>query len=696
MTMVVLLVSLLLLSFQGYVHCDGKVAPSGESFIKTTSTVQTHNISVSLVNGTIKLDIATNLSSFEPSVFFPVNASIYEVFAFVGDTNYSLGKVNLTNPDFYSLIVYEEIILKKYLLEFNQPTVPSMDTAWIRFADVTNSSEDIEVWGTDTDCYDCLYLRYFPYPTTDNKYVVDTDSPHILTIRKYLNETDYVVLHNETINFYDHAEYTYFIRESNATYFFNYTEDFPADYYWTPLIVAGSLLFGAAVMWPMVLILKRKIEEMWNSKSERGVGGLDDQEDQPFINRNSIQESEKPKPKPRLKSLDAFRGLAITIMIFVNYGGGGYWFFDHSKWNGLTFADLVFPWFIWIMGTSMAFALKGIENPKENKMAILWKIVRRSIILFALGEFLYSYNLQFIYWRIPGVLQRFSISYLVVGLIMFIPKIESLAKQTRFGNGSGGNEQERFTDNFVDFLPYLPQWIVVLVLLSAYLMITFLVNVPGCGAGYIGPGGIGDFGKFENCTGGSHGYIDRLIFGENHIYGQPTCQDLYHTGAYDPEGSVGSLTSIVLCFIGLQSGRIIVNYTDTKSRIKRWLCWGVFFGLMGCILCYGQKNGGPIPINKNLWSPSFIFVMAGTAFIVLTLFYILIDVFQLWNGAPVFYVGMNPIMLYCCHELLNSYFPFSFVAPNTHTWTLFQNLLGVSSWLVIAFRMHQLDFFVTI
>lgn len=62
------------------------------------------------------------------------------------------------------------------------------------------------------------------------------------------------------------------------------------------------------------------------------------------------QDDGKTKVSSRVMSLDTFRGLSITIMIFVNYGGGGYWFFNHSLWDGLTVADLVFPWFIWIMG----------------------------------------------------------------------------------------------------------------------------------------------------------------------------------------------------------------------------------------------------------------------------------------------------------------------------------------------------------
>lgn len=85
----------------------------------------------------------------------------------------------------------------------------------------------------------------------------------------------------------------------------------------------------------------------------------------------------------------------------VNYGGGGYWFFAHSIWNGLTVADLVFPWFIWIMGTSMALSFKNIKS--ESLTNILRKIFRRAIILFALGLFLNNgYDLE--HWRILGVL----------------------------------------------------------------------------------------------------------------------------------------------------------------------------------------------------------------------------------------------------------------------------------------------------
>ena len=78
--------------------------------------------------------------------------------------------------------------------------------------------------------------------------------------------------------------------------------------------------------------------------------------------------------------------MSLTIMIFVNYGGGGYWFFDHSKWNGLTVADLVFPWFVWIMGVSLVFSFHG--RRRDSFLRQLFQILRRTVILFAVGLFL--------------------------------------------------------------------------------------------------------------------------------------------------------------------------------------------------------------------------------------------------------------------------------------------------------------------
>ena len=135
------------------------------------------------------------------------------------------------------------------------------------------------------------------------------------------------------------------------------------------------------------------------------------------------------KSKTRLQSLDSFRGMALTIMIFVNYGGGGYNFFDHSIWNGLTVADLVFPWFIWIMGTSMAITFNSLFKRNTRLGTILYKISRRTVLLFAIGVIFINVVFDLRFGRVPGVLQRFAVSYLVVALvIVFVPKAITLLR----------------------------------------------------------------------------------------------------------------------------------------------------------------------------------------------------------------------------------------------------------------------------
>ncbi|KAH3693375.1 heparan-alpha-glucosaminide N-acetyltransferase [Pelomyxa schiedti] len=101
-----------------------------------------------------------------------------------------------------------------------------------------------------------------------------------------------------------------------------------------------------------------------------------------------------------------------------------------------------------------------------------------------------------------------------------------------------------------DIVPYFLQWLIILACVALWLLLTFLLNVPGCGKGYLGPGGIGDWGKFSNCTGGAAGYIDEVIFGTDHVNlsmaHMPVCplsqfisliilpREIYDTGAYDP------------------------------------------------------------------------------------------------------------------------------------------------------------------
>jgi heparan-alpha-glucosaminide N-acetyltransferase len=100
------------------------------------------------------------------------------------------------------------------------------------------------------------------------------------------------------------------------------------------------------------------------------------------------------------------------------------------------------------------------------------------------------------------------------------------------------------------------------------------------------------------------------------------------------------------------AGRLLLAYQRPRQRIQYWLCWGVLLGVFAGVLCGFSQSGGPVPVNKNLWSLSFITTVASGDFILLSFFYLVCDVLQWWTGAPLKFVGMNSILIYCGHELL--------------------------------------------
>lgn len=411
---------------------------------------------------------------------------------------------------------------------------------------------------------------------------------------------------------------------------------------------------------------------------------------QSIINTNSedtqllLSSAVRPFRSRRLRSLDAFRGLSLIIMIFVNYGGGGYWFLNHSKWNGLTIADLVFPWFVFILGTSAAISLQSLDNRAVSRWRMLWKVFRRFVILFGLGLLLNQTN-ELSTYRIPGVLQRLAISYLGISMmyLVFAPKRDKNA--------------ERVFAPVREVVNHWKEWITALLLITVWLLVTFLLHVPKCPTGYLGPGGtVADEGHYKNCTGGAAGYIDRLIFTTKHVYKTPTCKDLYLTGPYDPEGTLGSLTSIFLAFLGMHAGHILLTHSDNRGRVARWLTCGIFWGALGTVLCEGKQNGGLIPINKNLWSLSFVAVMGGTGYVLLAVLYFIIDVKKVWSGSPFVYPGMNSILVYAGSETVGGWFPFSWNASQTHLNLLAQNFTGTVLWVIIAYYLFTVKFFVKI
>ncbi|KAM4704112.1 heparan-alpha-glucosaminide N-acetyltransferase-like [Rhinophrynus dorsalis] len=382
-------------------------------------------------------------------------------------------------------------------------------------------------------------------------------------------------------------------------------------------------------------------------------------------------------------------------MVFVNYGGGGYWFFEHAPWNGLTVADLVMPWFVFIIGTSVALAFNSMLKRGISRCQLLRKLTWRTCVLFSIGVFFLNYGpadgpLSWSWARIPGVLQRLGFTYFIVALMHTCFSKKNLDM----------GESHQWIAAVRDIVQYWPEWILIIVLETISLCLTFLLPVPGCPKGYLGPGGIGDYGQYPNCTGGAAGYIDKWLLGEDHIYHHPTCKVLYKTTQpFDPEGILGTINSIVLAFFGLQAGKIILIYRKAPlSVLKRFLVWSIILGIISAILTKCTRDEGFIPINKNLWSLSFVTTLSCFSFVLLGLIFYVIDVKHWWGGQPFIYPGMNSIFVYVGHSLLAAYFPFSWEIKDwmTHYELLAQDILGTCIWVYVSYLLYRQKFFLKI
>ncbi|XP_064457684.1 heparan-alpha-glucosaminide N-acetyltransferase-like isoform X2 [Ornithodoros turicata] len=542
---------------------------------------------------------------------------------------------------------------------------------------VSQYKKPVNLFTQSAECYECPLVHRIKVHREGNVSIpVDTKHPVLYELRGH----DGNVLPNCSYEDHFGEKGSYLLNISyDGTCTREVTQD-PVNIHY-PLGIAAAVFVLLIIIWRCIRFLRRRHFFL------RTLSSYSFESQQVILGPATIGDAASPvqqAPSPvrkRLRSLDTLRGLSIVLMIFVNYGGGKYWFFHHAPWNGLTVADLVFPWFMWIMGTSMAMSVRSLLRKGVTKRRIFRKIMKRSLILFGLGLILNTMgtdgDLRHI--RIPGVLQRFGIAYFVTCSV-------HLLRAKRQDDDRGG-----------DILPYWPEWLVMVPLLALHVCLTFLLHVPGCGSGYLGPGGLARNETFYNCTGGAAGYIDRIILSENHLYQHSEAKKLYHSPLpYDPEGILGCLTSIFLVFLGLQAGKILITYPNWKPRVARWCAWGLLCGIAAGWLCNFSKEDGLIPINKNLWSVSFILAMSGTAYLLLSLLYITIDVEQWWSGAPFFYPGMNPILLYVGHELTHGLFPWFWLCSETHYCYLFMNLWATSLWVIIAFVLYRKGFFLSI
>ncbi|XP_047189793.1 heparan-alpha-glucosaminide N-acetyltransferase isoform X2 [Scophthalmus maximus] len=554
-------------------------------------------------------------------------------------------------------------------------------------------------------CHQCLYQQLGVVPAAPSparlssvEFVVSTQ--HEITLQ--LNSTPVNLdLCMVPFHFGEHGNYSLWLKNLNNSSVVNCSVVTDADPInsFIPILVAflifaglvlvsaiGRTILGLDVVKSILFRIGGSMETERLINSELGSPGRT----VPPVTDNILPPL--PNRSKRLRSLDTFRGISLVIMVFVNYGGGRYWFFRHESWNGLTVADLVFPWFVFIMGTSIALSTNFLLLAGSTRCSLLRKVVGRSLQLFIIGVLIINPNycqgpLSWDNLRIPGVLQRLAWSYLVVACLDLLVAKGHLDILT-----TGA-----WWSPFLDILLYWPAWLCMLLLEILWLFLTFQLPVPDCPTGYLGPGGIGDMGLYPNCTGGAAGFIDRWLLGENHIYKTPSSRVIYASHVpFDPEGVLGSINSVLMAFLGLQAGKIILHYRDLHTSImSRFLIWGLLLGAISALLTKCSTDQGFIPVNKNLWSLSYVTTLACFAFVLLVLLYYTVDVKRWWSGAPFYYPGMNSILVYVGHEVFEEYFPFRWHMANSqsHAEHLIQNLVATSCWVFISYVLYRKKIF---
>ncbi len=302
----------------------------------------------------------------------------------------------------------------------------------------------------------------------------------------------------------------------------------------------------------------------------------------------------------RLVSLDAFRGATIAAMILVNNPGSWAHVYPpllHAPWHGWTPTDLIFPFFLFIMGVALPYSFARRRELGDSHGRLTLHILRRSLVIVGLGIFMAAFP-EFDDWhelRIPGVLQRIGVVYLVAGLLFL-----RLSARSRLVVGAA--------------------------LLLTYWAAMMLVPVPGFGPGQLSP------------EGNLGAWLDREILGQAH---------LWRNDPWDPEGILSTIPAVVTSLLGVAFGQALraggAQLTNLL-RLAGWSAAGVAAGLLW---------GLWFPINKNLWTSSYVLFSGGAAGVLLTLSLWAIDRRGLkrWSMPFVVY-GRNPIAVFVGSGLL--------------------------------------------
>ena len=304
--------------------------------------------------------------------------------------------------------------------------------------------------------------------------------------------------------------------------------------------------------------------------------------------------SESPfKTTDRLLSLDVFRGITIAGMVLVNNPGTWgsiYWPLEHAEWHGWTPTDLIFPFFMFIVGVAIPLAFGRRIESGGSKRDLYLKVIKRTVIIFALGMFLAGFPyFQLATIRIPGVLQRIAVCYLFASIIFLTTRVRM-------------------------------QVIVTIALLVIYWFLMTRLHAPG-----IATGDLSQEGSLAS-------FVDRVIFGP-HIWKQGK--------VYDPEGILSTIPAIATTLFGVLTGQWLRTNKSQYEKVT-----GLFVAGACCIVI-GWCWNPFFPINKSLWTSSYVFFTGGLALEFLALCYWLIDLkkYQRW-AKPFVVFGVNAIVLF--------------------------------------------------
>lgn len=323
--------------------------------------------------------------------------------------------------------------------------------------------------------------------------------------------------------------------------------------------------------------------------------------------------------KQRIESVDLLRGITIVAMILVNTPGD--WFnvyapLLHADWHGLTPTDLIFPFFLFIVGISIYYAYKH----KSNSADTYKKVAIRSLKLVGLGLFLNLFTpippffeaLETV--RIPGVLQRIGIVFFITAWLYLNCRWKTLLG------------------------------IAIVILVGYWLFLGFVPMPDG-----VAP-------TFDRAANNWANFIDSTILGK-HMW-QPD---------YDPEGLMSTIPSIATSILGVLIGKLL----DTEIHRKALKL--VVVGMILTVLGYLWHI--VFPINKALWSSSFVLATAGIGTVILGVIYYIVDVKHYHFGAIFKYAGMNAITVYFLSSLISKIFYRISLGngQNIHSW-LYNNI----------------------